>query len=349
MSVAKTNRPEDRTTVLQTKLCQAAVRDRARRFHALYDKLYLPYVMQRAWELVKRNRGAGGTDSQTLADIEAYGVDRFLEETAQAVREQTYRPVPVRRVHIPKADGTLRPLGIPTVRDRVVQAAAKLVLEPIFETDFAGCSFGFRPGRGPHDALEAVANHARQGFRWVVDADIEQFFDRLDHQVLMAALRRRIGDGAMLRLIYRWLKAGYLWEGKMHDTDQGSPQGGVLSPLLANVYLHSFDQAACQQKAFLGKLTRYADDFVIQCGTEDQARRALAWATAQLTALKLRLHPTKTRIVNDREDGFDFLGFHHRRVTLRSYSQRAGKESYGVLRWPSRKAQAEFRAEIRKC
>lgn len=349
MSVAKTNRPEDKTTVLQTKLYQAAVRDKARRFHALYDKLYLSYVIRCAWELVKRNRGAGGIDGQTMEDIEAYGVDRFLEETAQAVREQTYRPVPVRRVHIPKTDGRPRPLGIPTVRDRVVQAAAKLVLEPIFEADFAGCSFGFRSGRGPHDALVVVAEHARQGFRWVVDADIEQFFDRLDHQVLMAALRRRIGDGPMLRLIYRWLKAGYLWEGKVHDTDQGSPQGGVLSPLLANVYLHSFDQAACQQKAFLGKLTRYADDFVIQCGTEDQARRALAWATAQLTVLKLRLHPTKTRIVNDREDGFDFLGFHHRRVTLRSHSRRAGKESYGVLRWPSRKAQAEFRAEIRKC
>ena len=350
MSVDETNRPEDRTTVLQTKLYQAAVRHRARRFHALYDKLYLPYVIQRAWELVKRNRGAGGIDGQTLADIEAYGVERFLDETAQAVREQTYRPVPVRRVHVPKADGRPRPLGIPTVRDRVVQAAAKLVLEPIFEADFEGCSFGFRPGRGAYDALASVDEHARKGFRWVVDADIEQFFDRLDHQVLMAALRRRIGDGALLRLIYRWLKAGYLWEGEVHDTDQGSPQGGVLSPLLANVYLHAFDQAARQQKTFLGKLTRYADDFDIQCGTEEQARRALTWATAQLASLKLRLHPTKTRIVNDREEGFDFLGFHHRRVMLRPHSQRAGgRESKGVLRWPSRKAQAKFRAAIRDC
>lgn len=350
MSVAETNRPEDRTTVLQTKLYQAAVRDRARRFHALYDKLYLPYVMQRAWEMVKRNRGAGGIDGQTLEDIEAYGVDRFLEETAQAVREQTYRPVPVRRVHIPKADGTPRPLGIPTVRDRVVQAAAKLVLEPIFEADFEGCSFGFRPGRGPQDALASVADHACQGFRWVVDADLEQFFDHLDHQVLMAALRRRIGDGAMLRLIYRWLKAGYLWEGEVHDTDQGSPQGGVLSPLLANIYLHAFDQAAREQKAFLGKLTRYADDFIIQCGSEEQARRALAWASAQLATLRLRLHSDKTRIVNDREDGFDFLGFHHRRVLLKSHSQKAGgRESKGVLRWPSRKAQGKFCAEIRDC
>lgn len=349
MSVRATNRPEDRTTVLQSKLYRAAVDNRARRFHALYDKLYLPYVLQRAWELVKRNRGAGGIDGQTLADIEAYGEERFLAETAQAVREQTYRPVPVRRVRIPKRDGSTRPLGIPTVRDRVVQAAAKLILEPIFEADFEGCSFGFRPGRGPQEALAAVDQQARKGFRWVVDADIEQFFDRLDHEVLMEALRRRIGDGAMLRLIWRWLKAGYLWEGEVHDTDQGSPQGGVLSPLLANVYLHSFDEAARQQKVFLGKLTRYADDFIIQCGSEEQARRALAWVAATLATVKLQLHPTKTQVANDREEGFDFLGFHHRRALLGPQSQKgAGKETQGVLRWPSRKAQASFRERIRQ-
>ena len=165
-----------------------------------------------------------------------------------------------------------------------------------------------------------------------MDADIEQFFDTLDHEELMAVLRRRIGDGAMLRLIYRWLKAGYMWEGEYHDTDDGSPQGGVLSPLLANVYLHSFDKAFKQQKSFIGHLTRYADDFVIQCGTEADAQKALAWAHAELGKLKLRIHPTKTRIVNDREAGFDFLSFHHRRVLLRDRSRKgAGKESYGVL------------------
>ena len=335
--------------MLQTKLYQAAVRDKSRRFHALHDKLYLSYVLQSAWELVRRNRGACGVDGQTLKDIESYGVQRFLDETAQAVREKTYRPVAVRRVQIPKPDGKLRPLGIPTVRDRVVQAAAKLVLEPIFEADFEGCSFGFRPGIGQHDALASVAEHASKGYRWVVDADIEQFFDTLDHEVLMGALRRRIGDGEMLRLIYRWLKAGYLWEGELHDTDQGSPQGGVLSPLLANVYLHSFDQGFAKQKAFIGKLTRYADDFVMQCGTADHARRALEWASESIGKLKLRLHPTKTRIVNDREVGFDFLGFHHRRVVLGWQSRKgAGKESRGVLRWPGKKAQKRFRAQIRQ-
>jgi len=345
VSVEVTNPPEDRTTVLQSKLYQAAQSDPQRRFHALYDKLSVSYVLQSAWELVRQNQGAAGIDRQTLADIEAAGVPEFLAEIAQSLREKTYRPQPVRRVEIPKAgDPTrTRPLGIPTVRDRVVQAAAKLLLEPIFEADFEGCSFGFRPEKGARDALEAVYRASRAGYRWVVDADIQQFFDTLDHQVLMTALRRRISDGEVLRLIYRWLKAGYLWEGQYHDTDQGSPQGGVLSPLLANVYLHGFDQAQQTQKAFIGRLTRYADDFVIQCGTAQQAGRALEWTRAQLAGVGLTLHPEKTRVVNDREEGFDFLGFHHRRVLLTG-SQR---ESRGVLRWPSKKACRQFREQIR--
>jgi RNA-directed DNA polymerase len=346
VSVPGTNRPEDRTTDLQSKLHQAAQRDRKRRFHALYDKLSLPYVLQSAWELVARNRGAAGIDQQTLEQIEAEGVPAFLAEIAQSLREKTYRPQPVRRVEIPKGNDPTqtRPLGIPTVRDRVVQAAAKLVLEPIFEADFTEVSFGFRPGRGPHDALDAVAETARKGYRWVVDADIQQFFDTLDHQQLMAALRRRISDGELLRLIYRWLKAGYLWEGGYHDTDQGSPQGGVLSPLLANVYLHGFDQAQQSQKSFFGRLTRDADDFVIQCGTAEHAARALEWAREELARLGLVLHPTKTRVVNDRDEGFDFLGFHHRRVILDG----SRKESRGVLRWPSGKTCRRFRDRVKQ-
>lgn len=345
MRVDETNPPEDRTTVLQSKLYQAAKREPQRRFHALYDRLSLPYLLQSAWELVRRNRGAAGIDQQTLAEIEAGGVPAFLAGIAQSLRAKTYRPQPVRRVEIPKrGDPTrTRPLGIPTVRDRVVQAACKLLLEPIFEADFEGGSFGFRPERGPQAALEAVYRHSRQGYRWVVDADIQQFFDTLDHQGLMAALRRRISDGELLRLIYRWLKAGYLWEGALHDTDQGSPQGGVLSPLLANVYLHGFDQAQRSQKCFLGRLTRYADDFVLQCGTAEQAQRALEWARAQLARVGLGLHPAKTRVVNDREAGFDFLGFHHRRVLLTG----SRSESRGVLRWPSKKACRRFREQVR--
>ncbi len=336
-----------RTTELQSKLYQAARSEGRRRFHALYDKLYLPYVMESAWLVVRRNRGSGGIDGVTIQQIEADGVDAFLAGVAQSLREKSYRPTPVRRVHIPKGDGRVRPLGIPTIRDRVVQAAAKLVLEPIFEADFEDVSYGFRPGIGQHEALAAVEEHSRRGFRWVVDADIEQFFDTLDHQKLMEALRRRISDGAMLRLIYRWLKAGFMLEGVVDETDQGSPQGGVLSPLLANVYLHTFDAAFRKQKTFIGHLTRYADDFVIQCGTQEQARRALEWAKGQVEGLKLRLHAGKTRIVNDREVGFDFLGFHHRRVVL-AHGKACGKESMGALRWPSRKACAKLRERVRQ-
>jgi len=319
------------------------MRDKERRFHALYDKLTLPYILQSAWEMVRRNDGAAGVDRQTLRQIEAAGVEEFLADIAKMLREKTYRPQPVRRVEIPKGGGKTRPLGIPTVRDRVIQAAAKLVLEPIFEADFEGTSFGFRPGQGCHDALKAVAENAHRGFRWVVDADIEQFFDTLDHEVLMSALRRRISDGEMLRLIYRWLKAGYLAEGVKHDSDQGSPQGGVLSPLLANIYLHGFDEAQRQQKAYIGRLTRYADDFIIQCGNAEEAKRALEWVKGQLEPLKLRLHPEKTRVSADRE-GFDFLGFHHQRVVRET----TGRETAGVLRWPGKKAQRRFRERVRE-
>jgi group II intron reverse transcriptase/maturase len=344
VSALGANPPEDRTTVLQSKLYQAAKREPQRRFHALYDKLSLPYVLQHAWEAVRRNDGAAGIDQQTLEQIEASGVPEFLAEIAQSLQAKTYRPQPVRRVEIPKAgDPTQRrPLGIPTVRDRVVQAAAKLLLEPIFEADFEETSFGFRPEKGPLDALEAVYRHSREGFRFVVDADVQQFFDTLDHAILMTALRRRISDGELLRVIYRWLKAGYLLDGVYHDTDQGSPQGGVLSPLLANVYLHGFDAAQRQQKSFVGRLTRYADDFVIQCGTAEQAARALEWTREQMARLGLTLHPTKTRVVNDRVEGFDFLGFHHRRVVLDG----SRRESRGVLRWPSETACRRFRERV---
>ena len=194
--------------------------------------------------------------------------------------------------------------------------------------------------------MDAVREHSRRGFRWVVDADLEQFFDTLDHQQLMAALRRRISDGEMLRLIYRWLKAGYVADSTHHDSDQGSPQGSVISPLLSNVYLHGFDQAQQSEKSFIGRLTRYADDFVIQCGTREQAEQALAWARHSLEAQGVRLHPEKTRIVEDRE-GFDFLGFHHQRVAS-GWGPRKGRESWGVQRWPGRKAQGRFRERVRE-
>ncbi len=353
MSVIAT-KPSDETrmTVLQTTLYQAARKDPERRFHTLYDKLQLGYVLRTAWREVKKNRGSAGIDRQTLQDIEKVGVEEYLEEIRQALREKTYRPEPVKRVHIPKGPGKTRPLGIPTIRDRVVQAAAKLIMEPIFEADFEAIgekpvSFGFRPGIGPHEAMAAVNEHSKQGYRWVVDADIEAFFDRLDHQKMMEALRKRISDGEMLRLIWKWLKAGYLEGKEYHETDQGSPQGGVISPLLANVYLHQFDQAQKTQQKYVGKLTRYADDFVIQCGTEAHAKAAIEWAKEELGKLGLTLNSSKTQVVRDR-GGFDFLGFHHRRVAARGrQDQPGGKETYGVLRWPNSKSCRKFREQIR--
>jgi RNA-directed DNA polymerase len=340
----KSNPPEQRTTELQSKLYQAAKREPKRRFHALEDRLSLPYVMQVAWKGVRRNQGAAGIDQQTLEQIEAQGVPEFLEVLAQRLREKPYRPQPGRRVRIPKGDGTMRPLGIPTVRDRGVQAAAKLILEPIVEADFEGTSFGFRPGVGPQEAREAVQQNARAGFRWGVDADIERFFDTRDHQQLRTARRRRISEGELLRLISRWRKAGCLLGGVYQDTDQGSPQGGVLSPLLANVYLHAFDQAPQTQKSFIGRLTRSADDFVIQCGAAEQAARAREWAREHRGRRGRTRPQQKTRVVFDREAGFDFLGFHHRRVTLARHKH----ESWGVLRWPSGKACRRFREQIRQ-
>jgi RNA-directed DNA polymerase len=329
---------QEKTTALQSTLYRTAKDAPARRFYALYDKLYREDVLQVAWEMVRRNKGAAGADGVTINSIVSSGVTEFLTEIAQSLTEKRYRPSPVRRVEIPKAPGKTRPLGIPTVRDRVVQAAAKIVLEPIFEADFTDVSYGFRPGIGQPDALAAVQRNASAGLRYVVDADIEGFFDNLDHERLMEALRRRISDSAMLRLIWMWLKAGVLVGCVLEDTGHGTPQGGVLSPLLANIYLHQFDEAHKNHHGFIGKLTRYADDFVIQCRTMADAERALNWGHRQMAGLGLTLHPDKTRIVADEGAGYDFLGFHFRRVPSVRYPGRTQPTS-----WPSTKSCQRFR------
>ena len=333
----------EKTTALQSKLYQAAKADPSRRFYRLYDKLYREDVLQVAWERVRSNRGAPGPDGLSIASIEEIGVQDYLAQLQTDLREQTYRPSPVRRVQIPKSGGKLRGLGIPNIRDRIVQAAAKLILEAIFEADFKDQSYGFRPGIGQREALASIDASAYKGYRWVVDADIEGFFDNLDHDRLMEAVRLRVSDGAVLRLIYRWLKAGVLFLGIYEDTDQGTPQGGVLSPLLANVYLHYLDASFEGQKSFIGRLTRYCDDFVIQCGTRLHAERALCWVRDTLAALNLRLHPDKTKIVNDREEGYDFLGFYHRRVLLR----KGAKAREMPMRWPSPRSRQRYRDQLK--
>jgi group II intron reverse transcriptase/maturase len=329
---------------LQRALYRAAKASATRRFHALYDKVYREDILASAWGEVKANAGAAGVDEQTIDVIEQSGVEGFLADIARELREGRYRAHAVRRVWIPKADGRERPLGIPTVRDRVVQAAAKLVLEPIFEAGFRDSSYGFRPRRDAHQAGEQIRQAVNQGMSWVVDADIEAFFDRISHAKLMELVERRVCDRRMLKLLRKWLKAGALEGGVVTPTDQGVPQGSVISPLLANVVLHELDRLWEDHCRHLGQLVRYCDDFVILCGTEGQAREGLRRVSLVLSRLGLTLHPTKTRVVfvGDGREGFDFLGFHHRKVE--SWRKRGRKY---LQHWPSRRAMQAVRDRIK--
>jgi group II intron reverse transcriptase/maturase len=317
----------------------AAKRSRHRRFHALYDRIFRPDILWRAWQEVRENKGSAGVDGVTIEDVERQGATEFLEHIRQDLMAGTYRPRPVLRVHIPKSNGGQRPLGIPTVRDRVVQQACKIVVEPVFEANFQDCSYGFRPKRSAAQAVKAVKKALICGW-WVVDADIQSYFDSIDHEMLMSLVERRISDRRVLKLIRQWLTGGVVEEGCWQPTEIGSPQGGVISPLLANIYLHVIDMYWTERYASLGQLFRYADDFVVICRTKQQAQQALQAIQQVVQKLKLQLHPTKTRLVDMGQEGFDFLGFHFHKMKAKKTNKLL------PYMWPSQKAMQTIRSEL---
>jgi RNA-directed DNA polymerase len=336
---------------LQRKLYIKAKQEPAYRFYALYDKVWRADILMFAYRLVRANRGSPGVDGTNFEDIEQkIGIDTFLSELAQDLKDKTYLPSPVRRVMIPKADGSLRPLGIPTIRDRVAQMAVKLIIEPIFEADFCPNSYGFRPKKSAHDAVDEIANTLSQGHTQVIDADLSKYFDSIPHSKLLDVVAERIVDSAILHVIKLWLKAPIIGEDKDGTrknvgggkaNSRGTPQGGVISPLLSNCYLHVLDriwekhQLRWKLKA---RIVRYADDFVVLCkGRVDEPLAAVRYV---LDRLDLTLNESKTRIVDARQESFNFLGF----AIRVSKSWRTGKSYRHVC--PAPKSLAKIKDRI---
>lgn len=331
----------DHARKLQRTLYRVAKQQPKRRFTLLYDKVCRPDILQEAWKRVKSNKGAAGVDQVDIEAVCNYGEERFLCELAQELRSRNYRAALVRRVHIPKPGqpGKTRPLGIPTVKDRVVQMAVKLVIEPLFEADFMPCSFGFRPKKTPRMALSAIVQSVNEGYSFVVDVDLKSYFDTISHELLMRLVERRVGDVQVLRLIRAWLKAGVMEEGKVTHPDRGSPQGGVISPTLSNIFLHEVDRQWCRSDGVAtGKvrLVRYADDMVLMARTEREAEAAWEHLQAQFADLQLVVNQEKSRLTT-LEEGFAFLGFEFRKVPGRK-----------LLMWPRAKACRHIRQRVRE-
>lgn len=331
---------------LQDKLSHAAKQSLDRRFGALYDKLYRRDVLEEAWRRVRANKGAPGIDEQSFETIEEeIGIEAFLGEIEQELRAKTYRPLPVKRCWIDKpGKPEKRPLGIPVIKDRVVQMAGKLVMEPIFETNFLPCSHGFRPNRDAPMAIREIQRIITfQGRTVVVDADIRSCFNRIPQKPLLNLVKRRISDPRMLKLIKGWLEAGVMDGGVYIEPDGlGTQQGAVISPLLANIYLHAFDKM-WQQSKLPGTLIRYADDFVILLHPKTDPQWILTQIRGMLGRLGLELHPEKTRVTKAK-DGFDFLGV---RLRLCRVRKPKAKLKYSCRIWPSERSMQRIRQKVR--
>jgi len=330
----------DRVCVFQRKLYVAAKENPKRKFGILYDKIHRMDVLQRAWAEVRKNQGSAGIDKVTIKEVEERGVTELLLEIQRELGEQRYRPLPVRRAFIPKPGKATeqRPLGIPAVKDRIVQAATKLVIEPVFEASFLDCSYGFRPKRSPHQAHAKLQSLVIEGYREVVDIDLKSYFETIPHRRLLTCVQKRVTDSRVLRLIRSFLKAGIMEEGKYQETEAGVPQGGPLSPLLSNAYLHVIDKI-WTEKYPETKVVRFADDLRIMCkrNSSEHMRRLvklLEWHG-------LKINPEKSQVVKA-TTGFDFLGQHFRLKPSRKW-----KHWKFCYRWPSRKAMISIKEKIR--
>jgi RNA-directed DNA polymerase len=333
---------------IQNRLYLTAKADRKRKFYAMYDKIYRKDILEEAWKRVKRNGGAGGVDKVSIEDVKAYGEEKLLDEIADELRTEKYRCKPVRRTYIPKPDGRKRALGIPTIKDRIVQMAAKIVIEPVFEADFQPCSYGFRPKRSALQAMDRIFEVAdKGGALWVIDADIKDYFGSISHDKLLLLVEQRIVDRKVLKLIKGWLKAGVLEFGQYSESTLGAPQGGVISPLLSNIYLNYFDVFWNKRFKHLGELVRYADDFVILCKRKAQAEEAIKAVKWIMDKLELTLHSEKTKLVDMYfgKDSFDFLGFNNR---FQRFRNKSWKWYWTLQQVPSQKAMTKMRANIKE-
>ena len=336
----------ERVSMLHAKLYQKAKQEREYKFYVLYDKMFIAYMLREAWKKVKENAGSPGVDKMTIQDVEQYGVTKYLEELGEDLRRQTYQPQAVKRVMIDKASGGKRPLGIPTVRDRIAQTVCKMIIEPIFEADFEDSSYGFRPNRSSKDAITAIRENLKQDKTMVYDADLSKYFDTIPHDKLLITLKERISDPRLLKLIVKWLKVPVDEDGKLSSgkkNNKGTPQGGVISPLLANIYFHLIDRIVNNTKSLFSqygiKIVRYADDFVLM--GKELPNVVAEKLQSLLTRMGLTINEEKTHKIDAKETSFEFLGF-----TMRYCKDIKGRNSHYWNITPSKKSEIKIRQKV---